>query len=213
MKLFISPHNDDETLFGAFTILREKPMVVIVFDSYVQPSRGLPYCSWQDRRRESVKALAELGIAAGEWWNHKDALADMKRPSSMDVKENYAIQFLGIHDSDSDAIAFPKICQGLYNMPQHEFEEIYFPALEPNGHAQHNLVAHAVEGIFTDSAKLIPYLTYTRTRGKSRNSEPVSCTPAMLAAKHRALACYESQMNPATGCDSWFTGDVLEYYA
>lgn len=40
MKVFLSPHHDDETLFGAFTLLRERPLVVIVTDSYVQFNRG-----------------------------------------------------------------------------------------------------------------------------------------------------------------------------
>jgi LmbE family N-acetylglucosaminyl deacetylase len=40
MNLFIAPHNDDETLFGAFTIMREKCPVVIVTDSWLQFNRG-----------------------------------------------------------------------------------------------------------------------------------------------------------------------------
>src|SRR5690606_38099756 len=28
-RIFISPHPDDETLFGAYTLMREKPLVVI----------------------------------------------------------------------------------------------------------------------------------------------------------------------------------------
>jgi hypothetical protein len=40
VKVFLSPHHDDETLFGAFTLLRERPLVVIVTDSYVQFNRG-----------------------------------------------------------------------------------------------------------------------------------------------------------------------------
>lgn len=40
MNLFFSPHNDDETLFGAFTLIRERPLVVIVTDSWIQYNRG-----------------------------------------------------------------------------------------------------------------------------------------------------------------------------
>jgi hypothetical protein len=54
VSIFISPHNDDETLFGAFTILREKPLVVIVFDRHVQEARGLPV-DWKQRRDETRK--------------------------------------------------------------------------------------------------------------------------------------------------------------
>lgn len=61
MKLFISPHNDDEVLFGAFTLMREKPLVVIVTDSYIQPIRGEVGCSARQRREETSKAMKLLG--------------------------------------------------------------------------------------------------------------------------------------------------------
>ncbi len=60
MKLFISPHNDDETLFGAFTILRERPLVLIVYDSWIQFRRGDPITAL-NRRNESSAAMKILG--------------------------------------------------------------------------------------------------------------------------------------------------------
>jgi len=33
MKLLLSPHNDDECLFAAYTLMREKPLVIVVTDS------------------------------------------------------------------------------------------------------------------------------------------------------------------------------------
>jgi LmbE family N-acetylglucosaminyl deacetylase len=59
VKLFLSPHNDDEVLFGAFTILREKPLVVIVTDSVVQEKRGYGIRAI-DRRAESNRAMKAL---------------------------------------------------------------------------------------------------------------------------------------------------------
>lgn len=59
-SLFIAPHNDDETLFGAFTLLREKPLVLIVTDSYIQYKRG-DGVTWADRRMETSKAMYMLG--------------------------------------------------------------------------------------------------------------------------------------------------------
>lgn len=68
MKLFISPHNDDETLFGAFTLMREKPLVVIVTDSWVQFNRGEEITAdmrWEETRN-AMKILGcpviRLGI-------------------------------------------------------------------------------------------------------------------------------------------------------
>lgn len=37
MKLFLAPHSDDETLFGAFTVLRERPLVAVVMQ--MEPER------------------------------------------------------------------------------------------------------------------------------------------------------------------------------
>lgn len=60
MKLFISPHNDDEVLFGAYTLLREKPLVLMVTDSYIQFNRGDGITAEQ-RRKETIEALKILG--------------------------------------------------------------------------------------------------------------------------------------------------------
>ena len=61
MKLFISPHNDDEALFGAYTLMREKPLVVIMTDSWIQPGRGETGCSADERWKESVAGCSVLG--------------------------------------------------------------------------------------------------------------------------------------------------------
>jgi LmbE family N-acetylglucosaminyl deacetylase len=60
MKLFISPHNDDESLFGAFTLLREKPVVLIVTDSWIQFNRGEEVTADQ-RWQETQEAMKILG--------------------------------------------------------------------------------------------------------------------------------------------------------
>jgi LmbE family N-acetylglucosaminyl deacetylase len=59
-NLFISPHNDDETLFGAVTLMREKPLVVIVTDSWIQFTRGDEITADQ-RWEETKKAMEILG--------------------------------------------------------------------------------------------------------------------------------------------------------
>lgn len=74
MNLFIAPHNDDEVLFGCFTLIREKPLVVVVLDSWLQEQRGSEV-TWVDRRSESESACAIIGCD---------------------------VQFLGFHDDDPD---------------------------------------------------------------------------------------------------------------
>ena len=59
MKLFLAPHNDDETLFGAYTILNEKPLVVVITDSYVQFERG-DRITAKDRIGETKEAMGIL---------------------------------------------------------------------------------------------------------------------------------------------------------
>lgn len=59
-SLWLSPHNDDETLFGAFTLLRKKPLVVVVTDSWIQYNRGESIVADQ-RWEETVEAMKILG--------------------------------------------------------------------------------------------------------------------------------------------------------
>ena len=61
MNIAIIPHNDDEALFLAYTLMREKPLVVIVTDSFIQPERGDVGCSADERRIETMWAMDLLG--------------------------------------------------------------------------------------------------------------------------------------------------------
>ena len=61
MNLFLSPHNDDEALFGAYTLMREKLKVLIITDSYTQEKRGDGVTA-KERIEESKKACKLLGV-------------------------------------------------------------------------------------------------------------------------------------------------------
>lgn len=61
-NLLISPHDDDNTLFASFLCIREKPLVVIVTDSYIQPQRGEIGCEADIRARETKEACGILGV-------------------------------------------------------------------------------------------------------------------------------------------------------
>lgn len=54
------PHNDDDSLFLAYTLLREKPLVVICTDSYIQYERG-DQITAEQRRNETREAMKILG--------------------------------------------------------------------------------------------------------------------------------------------------------
>jgi glycosyltransferase involved in cell wall biosynthesis/LmbE family N-acetylglucosaminyl deacetylase len=59
--IFLSPHNDDECLFGAYTLMRLRPLVIVVTDSYIQPNRGDVGCGADVRRQETIDAMNLLG--------------------------------------------------------------------------------------------------------------------------------------------------------
>lgn len=61
-SLFLSPHCDDEVLFGAFTLLKHKPRVIICF-----PSSGDYGDTWA-RMVESTNACEILGVAVENRW-------------------------------------------------------------------------------------------------------------------------------------------------
>ena len=58
IKLLLAPHNDDEVLFAAYTIMREKPLVIVITDGWQHVHRY--NISVEQRRRESVEAMNML---------------------------------------------------------------------------------------------------------------------------------------------------------
>ena len=56
MNLFLATHNDDESLWGAFTLMREHPLVFIVTDSWIQFNRGENITA-DERWEETIKAM------------------------------------------------------------------------------------------------------------------------------------------------------------
>jgi LmbE family N-acetylglucosaminyl deacetylase len=190
-SVFISPHDDDQVLFGAFTLLRETPIVVIVYDSYVQPSRGLAGTEWHLRAAESERACEILGCTDVRRLRFSDA--------SPDVTPAY------IRNRLEDALS---------DVPPSS-RRLYFPAYEANGHEQHNIVHRGCLPAALLSPTSCCYMTYTRTMGKSVSEREVPITSAnWITRKLKALACFESQfsLNPNMGCWPHFLRDQREYY-
>jgi len=57
MKLFLAPHNDDETLFGLDILIEEKPLVIIITHSTLQGDNGF------ERAMVSYRAIKDLGLS------------------------------------------------------------------------------------------------------------------------------------------------------
>lgn len=71
--VFLSPHNDDETLFGAYTLLRYRPRVVVVLRSYVEEKWNPPGPTFEVRERETAAACEILGVEWEQWPIRDDA--------------------------------------------------------------------------------------------------------------------------------------------
>lgn len=67
-----APHNDDETLFAAFTILKHRPAVVVCYGS------AGDYGSTPVREAETRDAMTVLGGGPVEQWNGGDLVAQMR---------------------------------------------------------------------------------------------------------------------------------------
>lgn len=59
--IFCAPHNDDESLYGSLTLLRYRPLVLIITDSHIQHDRGDLGCTAEIRRQETINAMAIAG--------------------------------------------------------------------------------------------------------------------------------------------------------
>jgi LmbE family N-acetylglucosaminyl deacetylase/predicted SAM-dependent methyltransferase len=79
-RVLFSPHQDDEALFAAFTILKYRPRVVICMPS------GGDYGDTDMRLAESRDACAILGAQSVEQWYGCANLADAMRAYHADVK-------------------------------------------------------------------------------------------------------------------------------
>jgi len=116
--ILIQPHDDDAVLFACWTLLRHKPLVVTVFDSYVQPGRGIPNTTWQDRARETDVACEILGVRNAR---------------------------LNFRDDDETVNPVQIFARAINLLPRavQKSDTIYVPLPEPDGHPQHNLVGIA----------------------------------------------------------------------
>ena len=66
MDLFLAPHNDDETLFGAYSCLRYHPLVIVCLRSFIEAGwPGGP--GYEMRERETAMATEILGCDYVQW--------------------------------------------------------------------------------------------------------------------------------------------------
>lgn len=139
MKLLLAPHNDDECLFAAYTLMREKPFVIVVTDSDMQR----PAVTADMRREESRRGCETLGVAVSFLGlkdgsleaNEADPRTRLAPFASLDWKWVYAPAIQGGH-KDHDVLGkvasdmFPRVSYySTYLMGQ--FTPIGENAVEP----------------------------------------------------------------------------------
>lgn len=90
IKILLSPHNDDESLFASAILNRERPHVIFVTDGIKHESKGI---SRYTRRLESIKAMAVFNLPVtflGLWDTGIDKLALAHLLSGFDPDVVYA---------------------------------------------------------------------------------------------------------------------------
>jgi hypothetical protein len=169
MNIFLAPHNDDETLFGAFTISREKPLVIVVFDPH--PRSGDP----DTRMNESSFALTVLGAKRFIQGSIEQDPADARVVSHEKVTQIQAML------RELDEMERP--------------ERVWAPATEPCGNAEHVAVGEQARVVFGD--RVTHYHTYHAGK-KVALGVQVAATPVQIRLKLLALAAYKTQHERAT---------------
>lgn len=184
--VLFSPHNDDETLFAYYQVLRYKPRIVVVLRSVRQETQqGGP--SHTTRQAETACA-AELAGATYEQWDYPDS--DPPWFTISEAVEAYLNEFRP--------------------------EVVIAPAFELGGHEDHNAVANIVNAaqITYRIPGVIRFYTYRRGHGRTMAGTLVEATEDERERKLWALGCYASQAaHPATA--AWFDphryGDLREW--
>jgi glycosyltransferase involved in cell wall biosynthesis len=59
--IFLEPHQDDAFLYGFYTLLRLKPLLISVTSSFIQPERGDVGCDAETRNNETIEAAKIAG--------------------------------------------------------------------------------------------------------------------------------------------------------
>lgn len=175
--LFLSPHNDDEALFGAYTLLREAPdvHVVVVLKSMVQESRGTGITHWM-REQETNAALVQLGGGRINWKQWSGACNDQDPDWNVVRAAVLSLAWTPLFDGG-------------------HYDRVYAPApYEEGGHPHHDMIGQIALDVFRDEAEVTLYHSYRNGRGREEGTPVPVEDPDWIRRKLLALACYGSQI-------------------
>lgn len=163
-NIFLAPHSDDEALFGTFTLLRVKPLVVVCTDGTSHREKfGIPL---EDRRKESRDACKILGVD---------------------------VIFLGIPEEELtvDRLQEELFVNGLIEPFNCESGGFMFLPTKTGGSPHHDIVSDISKRL---AGPILYYSTYSRENFTPAGEMPLFPTPKEKHLKEKALACYCSQL-------------------
>lgn len=182
--VFLSPHNDDETLFGAFTLMTVRPHVVICLRS-VREFLGFGI-THEEREAETESALQLLGVPSSEQWAFSDASPTWDE----------------IHFRIEDLASKFDVCYAPTPSPNGE------PPRPGWGIDQHDYIGFIASCAF-EPDRIFYYKTYS-SNDELRTWTQTPYTGEFLLRKWSALACYVSQIKLGTTAPH-FVNDQREY--
>lgn len=180
--LLLAPHNDDETLWCSWTIMRYQPHVVVVYKSAKQMRHGI---TASQREHETGSALSLLSPASTwEQWPILDTVGEAEGRQAVRVLMELMV---GIYD------------------------HVFAPASEEGGHEQHNTVGELALEVF-GADNVTQYLTYRRGFDRSRSEWEVPFEPEWPSTKLIAMSCYLSQIALPDTAPWFVDSTLREYY-
>ncbi len=185
-SLFLAPHSDDETLFGAFTLLRHKPDVIICLRD------------GDEREGETARAMEILGIENWRFWPYEQTSPDW---------DGIRVSLESWLPGNAPPHQYERVFAPHYDFKANGHSETGVP---PRGWGvmQHDMIGKIAHQLFGE--RYSPYCLYTRWGGRMKGVE-IPFEPHWPALKLRALACYESQIVNATTA-TWFIDDPIREY-
>lgn len=174
MSTFLAPHNDDETLFAAYTLQRERPHVIVCTRAYGDYRR---------RERETQEAVYRLtGSETYEQWTF-----DAHAPDWAKMQDAIA------------GLAGETVWAPAYNYVENG-HAVGVPPPVGWGVLQHDTVGWLTEQVLENVRH---YCLYTRWNGRDTRGAGVEPSAMEIARKLEAVSQYISQIeNPATR--PWF---------
>lgn len=164
-KILLSPHNDDESLFASYIILREKPLVIIITDGYAQSvKRHHTSITPELRKQETLCAMKILG-AKTEFFGISDLSLN-----HANIKNKLVVL-------DPDVVYAP------YPNSKHEQHNLV-------GNVAYELWGDRVQFYATYTKQKV----YTVETLAIKGDIEIKPTEEEKALKNKALDCYKSQL-------------------